>query len=582
MDSLSVRSTPDEILKSWNSQKALADSLLTSMEKRVFKTEEVFASVIALKKIAQKLQNTHKVAIERAEYEDRCCYCSYRNFLTFSSTALDTTFQALTTASWIREFGIDDQSRNGSLITAASTFVSAITSKIKDKIWSQNEKVLASLAQLEEIIPNKVMIDHIESMIAFYESSFSRKTRTTSIDNERGLVSPISRGQNLFRSVVQRVVRELDVKKQGVKDRYVVKILGVYPRISKEKTEELMSQFLDLKDLMISEENVIREARLIDSTADVNNILDVLEEQLISLKQIFEDVDLILKLHEEIEKTRSMCVANGFRISVQFLIEMGSLASSIIEAIYAQSGASNSVAKIAGFSLYMINISLSWINTAISKIRSENVKTYKDVKRLDGQKIFERHIQGMIKQGRRAQREMMPTARGVRENLLNLIDKPPNIGAPKSPLNERILQICGEVLGESGKQDWKKYMPSSLHATSSKASVALSKLHDSFGRAQDNKMRGKRKALNIKDLYFPCEEEVLEMREIFPSEVGVSDEAISTTQVEDVDLDKVYLGREEEKDASIEALRSDDLSSYDDLLSNLGSDNGAIDGKEEV
>jgi hypothetical protein len=578
MDNLSVKSTPDEILKSWNSQKALADSLLTSMEKRAFKKEEVLASVLALKKIAHNLQNTHKVAIERAEYEDRCCYCSYRNFLTFSGTAIDTAFQALTTASWIREFGIDDQSRKGSLVTAASTFVSAITSKIKDKIWSKNEKVLASLAQLEEIIPNKVMIDHIESMIAFYESNFSRKTRTPVLEHARSPVSPISRGQNLFRSVVHRVVRDLDVKKQSVRDRYVVKILGVYPRISKEKTEDLMSQFLDLKDLMISEESVIREARLIDSTADVDNILDLLEEQLSMLKHIFEDVDLILKIHEEIEKTRSKCVANGFRISVQFLVEMGSLASSIIEAIYSQSGGSSSVAKIAGFSLYMINISLSWINTGISKIRSENVKTYKDIKRLEGQKIFERHIQGMVKQGRRVQREMLPTARRNQENLLSLIDKPPELGEPKSPLNEKILQICGEVLGECKKHNWKQSLTATRSLASPPASAALSMLHDSFGRVQDSKMRGKRKSLNIKDLYFPAEGEVLEMKEIFPGEDedAASNAAISTPQGIDVELDRVHFGDRDENDTSIGVL------GVDVVVDSDGSDGGAEEYKEGV
>jgi hypothetical protein len=353
-------------------------------------------------------------------------------------------------------------------------------------------------------------------MVTFYESSFTRRKTAVAASPKNKISSPSTRGQNLFRSVVSEAMRALDTRKDAVKDKYVVKVFGVYPKLCREKVDLLVDEFISLKDLMVNEEKLIKEARNMDMNANITRVLDLLEEQLIDLKKIFDDATLLIKIHEEIEKTRSKCVANGFRISTQFLLEMGSLAGSIIEAISSDSGGTNTAAKVAGFSLYMINITLSWINTGISKVRAENAKIFKDVKRLEGQKIFERHIVAMIRQGRAFYREALPEERKPLPILASLLENPPRLGLEGSIFMEKINQLYEGVLGGVKTHDWTKYMLNSSDAPSVSATGSRRLSSEVQDKVSEKKVKPRRQSLDIKTLYLPGVERVDKPMDICP------------------------------------------------------------------
>ena len=442
MNAITVQSSPERILQAWNSQAALADALITGLEDSSASRADIQGSVDKLRGISKNLEFLHDIACKRADYEDKCCWFSYRNILVFSGTALDTTFQIVTLALWGKSVSEDTSGSRNSIAIASSTILSTIASKIKDWIWKRNEGVLLALAKMEEIIPNKLIIEHISSMAAFHESSRSWHNRRR-IPDEKSLVHRSLSDVNALRS------------------HYVVKLCGFYSRLDESEILKLTEQFINLKDLMVGEEEVIKEILIADPNGSIKVIIRQLEEQLKELESIFSDARHIIELSNQIEKTRARCVTNGFRVSIQLLLELGSLVGTIVEAVYANSGSSSPPAKVAAFSLYIANIALSWVNTGISKVREKDARIFQQIKRLDGQKIFQRHVTGMTEEARRSIRpsrsggaiDEKPSAPSS-----GLMDRAPVVGAPMSPLRGEILKLYQESCSGGATQDWRKYL----------------------------------------------------------------------------------------------------------------------------
>ncbi len=463
MISLTASSSPEKILKAWNSQTALADSLLSSIEGDAVSSSEVKGSIDALKRISISLENVYSAAIKRAEFEDRCGWFSYRKVLSFSGTVLDTSFQVLTMTLMANSINSSGSTSPSAFSVVGSTLASVVASKIKDYIWKRNETLLTALAQMEEIIPNKLVIEHINSMVAFYESTKSRPKISADRTPKVGLSRSLREGNHIMSlsQVVSHVMSSQCFKKGELREKYIIKLYGVYSVLNEEAILDLTQKFIDLKDLMVNEESVIKEVRQSDPDGNVIVIINQLDEQVKELRTIFSDARHIIELSDEMEKTRARCVTNGFRSSIQILLELGSLAGSIVEAVYANSGSSSAPAKVAGFSLYIANIALSWMNTGISKIRETNALTFQQIKRLDGQKIFEKHVSGLINEARRtARRTKSYGALDKKEtaSLPSLVDRAPLVGSSGSPLRDRILKLYQESRAGGDREDWRKYL----------------------------------------------------------------------------------------------------------------------------
>jgi hypothetical protein len=309
---------------------------------------------------------------------------------------------------------------------------------------------------MEEIIPNKGMLKHYKVIITKYQATSAAGSGSSISRGESKIdeSTSLERGKKKFISAVHKVIDE--TAKTKLREKHVVKLCGTYPRIGKESVLELTERFKRLKKIMVAEEDLIQEELEGNPSADVMAIMDQLDEQLAEMRGIIADAEFLITLHEQLKNTRSKYAASKFRLTVQFLLELGSLAGSITEAVYVNLGTSSAVAKLTGVSLYVINIVFSWVNTGFSRVEEIDAKTLQNLTRIQSQSLFARDVGSLVERTRR-EREVGVLAHSLkREDLesgMELMDRPPHIGSPASPLQAKINALYEDAVARKGQKD---------------------------------------------------------------------------------------------------------------------------------
>ena len=351
-----------------------------------------------------------------------------------------------------------------------------------------------AVADMEEIIPNKLFIKEIKAAIAFYKHIDESHPKEFAV----GLripykLSGVRRGRESFRDLAHRVIEQnaeekIFFRKVELKERNIVKLCWIYPRMRGKEIKELSKQFFDLKRVMVAEEEIIDDEFKKDPHANVMALIDQLDLQVEDMRKYILDADLLTALQEELEKTRSKYIANGFRVTFQFLMELGSLISSIIEAIYSYLGSTSTAAKVAGVSLFVINIVLSWINTAFSKDQEIEAVKLQKLHQIHAQAIYVSRLEKRIAEERRTVISVESKS-GKAEECSRAIgggmDQLPLVGASGSPLRECIYRLYLESAAKGAVPlDWRTALPSSADGAKSQ--------------------NGKARVLGVDELMIPC------------------------------------------------------------------------------
>ncbi len=462
---VTAKTDPHTICENWGKQINLANSLSVAIKEGAEKRLSISQFLDELEKKRKKLKKIHRAALERARYESegwgrirRICY-------TAGGTVLDGAFQAVTAILWAEALSEANLSSKDSIVIASATLASAVASNIKDRIWSSNKKYLKEISQMEEIIPNKLILKHYKVMItkyklieAEYKSTAAEYKSTAdelcSVSAGSGVEkikekTSVGTGKKMFISAINKVLdKNAKVK---LHEKYVVKLCGLYPRIRTEGVLELTEKFKRLKQIMVMEENLVQEEIEKNSNADVMAIMDQLSEQVTQMQEIIAEADDLLKLQADLKNTRSKYVASKFRLTVQFLLELGSLAGSVTQAVYVNLGSTSTVAKVSGVSFYVVNMVLSWVNTSFSRVEEIDAKTLQNLSRIQAQSIFARDVASLVERARGDRDIDIVCPSSKREHLESgreLMDRPPIIGAPLSPLQTEVTAPYSEIAEE--------------------------------------------------------------------------------------------------------------------------------------
>lgn len=481
--SVSASSAPQEILDSWNEEIRLAESFIQTVENGSSRRLPIEGSLEQLEKIRKKLKIIHAAAVGRAKYETSWRGRGLKYLFTTTGTLIDAGFQAATAALWAESLKATQVSSTDAIAIAVSTLFSTVVSKIKDNIWARRERHVIAVAGMEEIIPNKLFIKEIKATIAFYkhigESHSNRGVRDLS---NPCTLSGVEKGKKRFRNLARKVLEQKSEKKTQLRKaelskRNIVKLCGVYPRMRGDEIEKLSKQFFDLKKVMVAEEAVIEEEFKEDPNINVMALINQLDLQVKDMQSYILDADLLTALQEDLEQTRSKYIANGFRVTFQFSMELGSLISSIIQAVYSYVGSTSTPAKVAGVSLYVINIVLSWINTAFSKEQEIEAEKLQKLHQIHAQAIYASRIEKRIAEERRdgvsseSKSEKLEDCPRVIGGLMGQL---PLVGDLGSPLRESIYKwyqkstTSGEV-----PFDWRAALVA--RSSEEKSSIGMSR-----------------------------------------------------------------------------------------------------------
>jgi ribosomal protein L22 len=450
---ISAKTDPRIICERWNEKIKLADVLTKTIQNGSLRGHSIVTPLEKLEKVRKKLKEIHHAAVLKAKYESTGL-AKVRRFISLGGgVVLDGALQATTAALWskvLEEKEIDPQN---SILVAGVTLASLVASKIKDKISDNNRKYFEAISEMEGIIPSKQMIKHYKVVVTKYkggacEGSSAMFAPQEDKPKEKALVA-----KNRFATAAQKVIESR--AKEKLQGKYIVKLCGIYPRIDSSSVLELTESFKELKKLIIIEEDLIEDDLHEDPNADVMALIDQLDEQAQRLREIISDAEFLIAFNEQLKNTRSKYIASKFRLSLQFFIELGSLAGSITEAIYANLGSSSSAAKVSGLSLYVINIALSWINTAFLRVEHVDVDTLQNLRRIEAQTAFVKDVTTLVERVRKERFKPLGRVCVEGEDLeegVSLMDRPPILSTPISPLQVKINALFEKTVRRKARR----------------------------------------------------------------------------------------------------------------------------------
>lgn len=383
---------PRIICEKWARKIEFADQLSKTIQEGALKGRSISSSVEKLEKVRKKLKVIYHVVVEKARYETtfwprvrRFCYLG-------GGTVIDGALQVVTAALWSRVLNKEEPDSQDSIVIAGATLGSLVTTAIKNKMYSSNRKYFKAIAEMEGIIPSKGMLKHYKLVITKYKSDVSQSAALARVEDESEACKKALLREPRSAACLEREPQ----KERELYQKYVVRVCCVYPRIDGHSVLELTEAFKELKRLIIREEDLIEEDLDHDSQADVMAFIDQLDEQVLKLKEIIGEAEFLIELNQKLKNTRSKYIASRFRLTVQFLMELGALVGSVTEAVYASLGSTSTAARITGVTLYGINIVLSWINTGFSRFERRDVDTLQNLRRIQAQSAFVRDVMGLV------------------------------------------------------------------------------------------------------------------------------------------------------------------------------------------
>ena len=330
------------------------------------------------------------------------------------------------------------------------------TSWFRGKVYKDRENRLQEEVQLMQIIANKNAIDHIKATVTII--------RTTKVAiKKKQFQIPLRQMPRQIPSlqvVVQRVLDRGSERRGELRKEYVVSgVCGFYKILSRQKIEELIERYQRLKVLITELETIIKTARDKDPDKDVGIIFEQLESPIGEVRRIFQDAGELVQIYDELGRSRVKYIAANFRAALQFCVELGSLGGTIVEGIATNGGSSNTPAKIAGLSLFVINSALTFFNIRISSANKENILTLQQIKLLKAQEVFLDGLVAIIARQKLIGKESSP-----KEVLIHMpkrtgsSDSLPVIASPGSPLQDVISRLYRKSHPGGTDEDWRPYL----------------------------------------------------------------------------------------------------------------------------
>jgi hypothetical protein len=445
-----------DILEEWDSNFVLAHNLKQALRNPRAPVGE--GSLKALGEISRKLHALYENAVLIAENEDKVCkYFSYEKILLGTTRALDYGFQLLTTG-YLAAVVFDDKEdkvRN-CLIAGAATIGSMGTTWVRTKLSEDLLAYLKTKALLENIIGNRLALQQLDAEITIIQTQKKMNARRV----QKVALTSRTIGTRSLHQIVTKVIEtqvkpSVQFRKQYIETRFC----GRYAILSSKEVEELTSRYKKLRQLIISLEEVIRLSKEQDSRDDSREIFAHLEGLLHELERIFSDASQLIVLYEDLEKSRGQYLQKNFRITLQLFLEVGSLVGTVYEGVSAYSNSSSLTAKTFGLALYVTRSVISFAYAKITGANEVNIATYQQIRRLLGEESFLKDIHAIVVQ-RREELKLSDMEQGLPfvSQEKHERESPPLLGAPGSPLRERILQLYKEAHTGAHDHDLVEYM----------------------------------------------------------------------------------------------------------------------------
>ena len=403
---LSEDSPPEQILKAWGTHYAWAQSIIKAIGDAIKDAEtsqkklNITPSLEMLKTAQAELEKIYGMAEKKVDVADACCCCSYQNCLTRTSTIADAVGKLATVAFW--------GAKTYPIATAISNAASAGISKWKAWIWKREEELYVLLAQMEQIVSNRVGLDHIGAMVHVFEGYHVMADAQRKIPRVPNAYRDQFDEESLSRTVSGRAIvarKETPAASPGFQEeilpivdeellrgQYIRVVCGVN-RMNRDAVVSLADEFEEIKGSIEKTIQAMGGSLKTDPTADLAVHISLLTSKLEELKTIFATAATIIRLHDEILHNRSACLAAGFRVGVEILFDICSLGSSIFQVVASEEGAEDQD-KIytAGLVIYIVGAAVSWLNTGISNVRVVDAMTYREANWISAQRGFAKNV----------------------------------------------------------------------------------------------------------------------------------------------------------------------------------------------
>ena len=438
---VTATSSSKVILDEWNGRLTVAKTLLKGIGKSNERSAQI-AAIERVKVIAQGLLEIHGIAYKKSELEDKCYCFSRRKVLNYGGWILDAAVQAVTTVFLADSVNSIGSTSTSAYIAGASIIASMAVAKAKQYFEESNVELIESMGKYDEILMSRDEIENIEAQIKFWETSLAKCSgaATHKVKAKRTGIT--------FREAAEKVI--ISQRQGELREKYVTVICKWLRTLNEESVAELTETFRQYRDLIYRQVEQIKGIRDSDKQGDISIVISELEFSIEPLRELFSDVDQIIRFRGEIEKSKGKRVAINTRHALVFLLSIASLVSLIIEVLSSNSGITASSARFAALVVYVIMMVLSWGNTLISKREEKHAKIFQALTRLKGQSGLVVLVDGMIqREGAHKPPELIASPQAT------VLTRSPDIGVPGSP-----IQVKVDELTAAQQPGYKKFLRS--------------------------------------------------------------------------------------------------------------------------
>lgn len=468
---ITVESTAEAIYNAYLTQRDSADSTIKSVGETLESEEEddridISVALTTLKIAAENLTYLSEVAKKRAIYENSCCFGGYQRGMAAIAVTVTTLFQLAAGALATNTAFFDSsESSKSSLATATSIIVTFGVTEIKNRVCSRYDKLKERLDKMEEISLNSGRVAHINAMVTIFESYqnlVQRIKKSSSRPPSRAISEAKHTPATSQISVhVPKPVEEVD--KVKLREMYVTKLGGIYPRLDGENIALLKERFDRQLDVMQNQVIGVAASMVGGQAVDLRVSIHELDNGIDMLAKNFLEVSAIKEFSVEIDKNLIKRVATVFSRAIEYLSIGGAFASSVIEAVAANKGSGSPHAKVGAFILCLINMGFSWANTGIDTIRGGNTRNCQMVRVLDDFRCYEEHYKKIRVIYAKYQNIGKEVALGLDEDSeidqgepLPVLDSMPQVVPAHTPLGTKIQSLHHRRVIASNSE-WKQY-----------------------------------------------------------------------------------------------------------------------------